>query len=351
LVTNCAQAGGIVCPKKGCNLQIDEITVLGLLPKDTKARDLYYILAAKEYAKDRPELKSCASGNCGNILEYHRDQNPEDIPIVECTCGDRMCWDCGLADHSPATCKMLQDWNKKTEGDSQTQNWLKLYTKSCPSPKGCSAVITKDGGCQYMRCATCGHGFCWICLGAFDHVKHNCNALKVDPNSDQIAQDLAKYEHFSKRFAMNAQSITFQSKLKTKCEDLMNKLNKDQGMNYNEIQFVEQARKTTILARRMLRDTYIFGYYLPKGVNPQLFEYIQGELESNTEKLTSFLEGDPKVACQKHLQIKDLSTALLKSIDSVVEDLYKGAFKGGKETSKTWEPTVKIGYDGWIYNG
>jgi len=178
-----------------------------------------------------------------------------------------------------------------------------------------------------------------------------CNSFKIDPNLNPHMKELAKNEHFNKRFTFHEQSVIFQSKLKTKCEDLMNKLNKDQGMNYNEIQFVEQARKTTILARRMLRDTYIFGYYLPKGVNPQLFEYIQGELESNTEKLTSFLEGDPKVACQKHLQIKDLSTALLKSIDSVVEDLYKGAFKGGKETSKTWEPTVKIGYDGWIYNG
>ena len=97
-----------------------------------------------------------------------------------------------------------------------------------------------------MRCATCSHAFCWICLGAFDHKNHNCNALKIDPNSDKIAQDLAKYEHFSKRYAMHAQSITFQSKLKGKCEELMTKLNKEQKMNYNEIQFVEQARKTTV---------------------------------------------------------------------------------------------------------
>jgi hypothetical protein len=183
-------------------------------------------------------------------------------------------------------------------------------------------------------------------LGAFDHRNHNCNALKIDPNSDKIAQDLAKYEHFSKRYAMHAQSITFQSKLKSKCEDLMTKLNKEQKMNYNEIQFVEQARRTTIRARRMLRDTYIFGYFLPQGVNPQLFEFIQGELESNTEKLTSFLEGDPKAAASKHLQIKDLSTAILKNLDSVVEDLYKGQFKGGTEAKKVWEPTQKIGYDG-----
>jgi len=136
--------------------------------------------------------------------------------------------------------------------------------------------------------------------------------LTIDPNADQIAKDLAKYEHFSKRFAMHAQSITFQSKLKGKTEELMQRLNKEQSMPWNEVQFVEAARQTVVSARRMLRDTYIFGFYLPKGVNPQLFEFIQAELESNTEKLTAFLEGDSKTAASKHLQIKDLSTALKK---------------------------------------
>jgi len=322
---------------------VDEVTVLDLLPEGTKARDLYYVLAAKEYVKDRPELKLCPSGDCTNIVEFHRDLYPDELPLIECTCSNRVCWDCSLSDHSPATCKMLQEWNKKTEGDSQTQNWIKLYTKQCPNPKGCNAVITKDGGCQYMRCQQCSHPFCWICLGAFDHKNHNCNALKVDPNADQVAKDLAKYEHFSKRFAMHAQSITFQSKLKAKTEELMQRLNKEQGMPWNEVQFAEAARQTVVASRRMLRDTYIFGFYLPKGVNPQLFEFIQSELESNTEKLTAFLEGDSKTAASKHLQIKDLSTALKKNIDSVISDLYKGAIVGGKEREDKCEPTVKVG--------
>ena len=349
LVTQSAQAAGIVCPKKDCKLQVDEVTILEILPEGSKAKELYYVLAAKEYVKDRPELKACPGGECGKIIEYHKEQYPDDVPLVDCTCGERMCWECSLSDHSPATCKMLQEWNKKTEGDSQTQNWIKLYTKSCPNPKGCSAVITKDGGCQYMRCQQCQHAFCWICLGAFDHKNHNCNALQLDPNADQIAKDLAKYEHYSKRFAMHAQSITFQSKLKGKTEELMQRLNKEQGMPWNEVQFVEAARKTVVSARRMLRDTYIFGYYLPKGVNPQLFQYIQAELESNTEKLTAFLEGDSKTAATKHLQIKDLSIALKKNIDAVVTDLYKGAIVGGKQLEEKFEPTVKVGYDGWIY--
>ena len=41
----------------------------------------------------------------------------------------------------------------------------------------------------------------------------------------------------------------------------------------------------------MLRDSYIFGYYMPEGVNVNLFEYIQGELEGNTGRLEQLLEG------------------------------------------------------------
>ena len=61
---------------------------------------------------------------------------------------------------------MMQEWNNKIQSDSESANWLKLYTRACPK---CKAMISKDGGCQYMRCQTCNTGFCWLCMGLFDH--------------------------------------------------------------------------------------------------------------------------------------------------------------------------------------
>ena len=35
-------------------------------------------------------------------------------------------------------------------------------TEPCPN---CDLFISKQGGCQYMRCPKCTYEFCWFCLG------------------------------------------------------------------------------------------------------------------------------------------------------------------------------------------
>eukprot|EP01091_Cochliopodium_minus_P003229 TRINITY_DN1306_c0_g1_i1.p1 TRINITY_DN1306_c0_g1~~TRINITY_DN1306_c0_g1_i1.p1 ORF type:complete len:517 (-),score=130.26 TRINITY_DN1306_c0_g1_i1:55-1383(-) len=347
-IINHSKSGGIQCPKNGCNLQVDEITALDLLPKESKARQLYYTLAAREYIKGRKELRSCPGGTCDKIIEYHMDE--DDIPIVECACGDKLCWDCGMPDHSPALCKMIMDWNIKKNKDVLESKDKMVILKNCPNPKGCTTIIEKNDGCQYMTCPTCHYPFCWICETKSAHEKHNCNSFKIDPNLNPQLKELAKDEHFKKRFTFHEQSVLFQSKLKTKCEELVKIL--INHMSYNDTLFVEESRKTTIIAHRMLKDSYIFGYYIPENVNIQLFEYIQGELESNTGRLEYYLEGDPKIACQKHLEIKDLSITIRKNIDSIIEDIFKGGMKGsGRQSKQVYDEVDKNKvYQGWIYN-
>lgn len=40
--------------------------------------------------------------------------------------------------------------------------WLNANSKKCPK---CKAPCEKIGGCNWMTCLTCTHGFCWLCLG------------------------------------------------------------------------------------------------------------------------------------------------------------------------------------------
>ena len=217
-----SKAASIICPKKGCNLQVDEITALNLLPKESKARELYYTLAAREYVKDRRDLRGCPAGMCDKIIEFHREE--DDLPIVECECGEKLCWDCGMPDHSPALCKMVNDWNIKKNKMVLDSKEQMIILKNCPNPKGCPTVIEKQDGCQYMTCPTCQYPFCWICETKSAHQKHNCNSFKIDPNLNPQLKELAKDEHFSKRYTFHEQSVIFQSKMKTKCEELVKKL-------------------------------------------------------------------------------------------------------------------------------
>ena len=43
-------------------------------------------------------------------------------------------------------------WDEKTNGDSETRNWMTANTKPCPK---CSKLVEKNGGCNHVTCK-CG---------------------------------------------------------------------------------------------------------------------------------------------------------------------------------------------------
>ncbi len=130
-----------------------------------------------------------------------------------------------------------------------------------------------------------------------------------------------------------------------------------------------------IAARKVLKDTYVYGYFLPDHVNRALFEFLQAELQQNTELLSSLVEAKkPLEVFDNRLKIVDLDKALRKSLQSILVALEKGDVKGGdgaaapdaewaKVTAPTCEDTLfflSLGLrcclivfrtdDGWVYN-
>lgn len=243
---------------------------------------------------------------------------------------------------------MMEEWQKKIQSDSESENWLKLYTKPCVK---CKAIISKDGGCQYVRCRSCNTTFCWLCNGMFDHKNHDCNKLELAPDASEAAKALSKWNHFSKRYGAHAGAVLLQAKLVGKAKDMMAKLEKD-GMTWIEVTFIEEAVKTVLLARGVLRDTYVYGFFLPEYVNRELFEFIQGQLEQKVEELSGLIEKDPAEVKANRLKIIDIEKVVRQNLQKVLEALEKGDVRGGdSETNKkeTWEQ-LKVEYDGWVYN-
>lgn len=120
------------------------------------------------------------------------------------------------------------------------------------------------------------------CLGAFDHADHSCNRLKIekDPNSERA--QLNKYVHFMTRYNVHEQSLQLEGKLLAVAQKVMKELS-EKGMSWIDVQFIEASTKTLTEARRMLKFSYIYGYYLPSHVNREIFEYLQSDLESGVE--------------------------------------------------------------------
>ena len=70
--------------------------------------------------------------------------------------------------HPPINCDLLDKWIERTKnnkGDLEAEmnaKWLNANSKKCPK---CRSAIEKTYGCNWMKCSSCQHGFCWLCLG------------------------------------------------------------------------------------------------------------------------------------------------------------------------------------------
>jgi ariadne-1 len=245
---------------------------------------------------DNPNIKWCPAPNCDKIVFC---PSVTGISSVVCACGYNFCFSCGEEGHKPCSCKEVKSWIKKCQDDSETANFIVSNTKDCPK---CSRSIEKNGGCNHMTCSLCRHEFCWICLG--DWAKHgsdyyNCNRYKekdVDKEREnaktQARAALEKYMHYFTRFATHEQSQKLESKLLQLADQKMKELTQKSQTSWLEVDYIRKGVEQLIECRAALKWTYAYAYNLPAGPQKELFEYLQDELEHNTENLSELLERD-----------------------------------------------------------
>eukprot|EP01092_Planopodium_desertum_P004879 TRINITY_DN206_c0_g1_i3.p2 TRINITY_DN206_c0_g1~~TRINITY_DN206_c0_g1_i3.p2 ORF type:complete len:135 (-),score=7.55 TRINITY_DN206_c0_g1_i3:85-489(-) len=126
----------------------------------------------------------------------------------------------------------------------------------------------------------------------------------------------------------------------------------EEGMAWIDAQYLGEAVDVTLLARGILKTTYIFGYYLPEKVNQELFEFLQANLESTLEQLSEILEGKNQEATKKRVEVIDLTKNLKRRVQNLLEGIEGGDIKGGiGKVDKVYEaPAGDDKYSGWIYN-
>lgn len=266
-----------------------------MICRDTLSR--YERILSSNYVDMNRHIKWCPSPSCGWAVQAIG-------PCREVTCSHcrtSFCFRCGLDAHAPLNCKGLAAWNEKCSNESETANWFVANTKKCPQ---CKTHIEKNQGCNHMHCNMCKFDFCWICLGKWaDHGAntggfYQCN--KYDPNSgkkheediSQAKRDLDRYIHYYKRYQGHDSALKFANKQREQAEARMTDLQKKGGKGWIDVQFIMEAVEQVIECRRVLKYTYAYAFQMPDGPRKQLFEYSQGLLEANTEKLHELSEQD-----------------------------------------------------------
>ena len=288
------------CPQEGCTLIVYERLYSKFL-KEKNMLEKFDKAIYKNFINRNEDIKQCPNIHC----HYYIKSNIHSSQEINCPCGTSYCFKCLKEPHRPCTCEIYSKFlsiNRSTTVEDDNKRWIEANTKECPH---CHQKIQKSQGCNYMLCdkraGGCGHAFCYVC--ETDWSKHsqdhfNCNkytdAVKNKEKNakkiqEQLDKDIKKYERYDFYFprymnyknAVEVCETTFKETLNEKINLLMVM----QNLQAIETKFIIDALDAIIKAKRTLKNTYIFGYYMKDTQQKELFEYSQGILEFNTESL------------------------------------------------------------------
>ncbi|XP_072974080.1 probable E3 ubiquitin-protein ligase ARI2 [Typha angustifolia] len=295
----------IKCMAPKCNAVCDEAVVRNLVSaKHPDIADRFERFLLESYIEDNNNVKWCPSvPHCGNAIHVKGDTYCE----VECTCGLQFCFRCLSEAHSPCSCLMWEFWIRKCQDESETVKWITVNTKPCPH---CHKHVEKNGGCNLVACI-CGQAFCWLCGGATgrEHTwssirGHSCGRFVEDQakKTEKTRRDLYRYMHYYNRYKAHMDSLKQESNLKETTQGKIF-ISENKESSVKDFSWVTNGLNRLFRSRRVLSYSYPFAFYMfgdelfkdemtpkDKEMKQNLFEDQQQQLESNVERLSSFLE-------------------------------------------------------------
>ncbi len=328
------------CPEHKCKQAITCDVYHAFL--STELKEKYNKFVTKHFVEFTKNMRFCPAANCEKVILCSEGYNR----TITCDCTHAMCFKCGEEAHEPASCQQLQTWSEKCASDGESSKWIFANTKKCPK---CHTRIEKNQGCLHMICHQCKHNFCWICMGT--HHVWVCNEFKptVDETAELNAQQMAKvelerYHHFFNRYHNHDQALKFASKQRTEALQKMKEMQEKQSDAWIDVQYVTDAVDTVVLCRRVLKYTYVIGYYMPEH-SPEklLFERHQEMLEENTEKLHECTEGQ-NVFTADRTQVVNWTRITERFRKSLLDSYIDGMSAGAHDESAV--PLEQI--DRWI---
>jgi ariadne-1 len=284
------------CPQPKCKERVPRALFKTLL--EPALYDKYSAFMLKDFIDTSKIMRACPSAGCDLVAVG------SGVTQVACLCGRPFCFRCGEAAHDPASCSQLAAWNDKCRDESETAHWLIINTKKCPK---CDTRIEKNQGCNHMTCRVCRHEFCWICMNAWAEHGQNtggfykCNKFVSGEaqggekaSTEAIAKfELERYLHYYTRFHAHDSSERHARNVQLlKVNQSIEAMQSGSNGLWVDLQFLRQAVLLVIECRRVLKYTYVLGYFLA-GAAKQLFEYHQEMLEKNTDLLSEYTERPP----------------------------------------------------------
>lgn len=282
------------CPQSGCTLIVPEKFMISSIKSEKRMQFIKALL--KNFTDYNKDIKWCPTPDCGICIRCLIHVEKE----IECECRAVFCFSCSKEGHRPCPCILIEAWDTKNSSESENVKWLIANTKQCPS---CRKYIEKNQGCNHMTCQKgaggCGYEFCWICLGEWKpHGSSYYQCNKFDAKEDEKKKneterakfELERYVFYFDRYINHHKAQKLSEKMRESVRITMNNLNHIKNIPFEELYFLEKAVETIIKCRRILKNTYIFGYYMKEVPEKHLFEHNQNLLEKDADQLHEMME-------------------------------------------------------------
>lgn len=125
----------------------------------------------------------------------------------------------------------------------------------------------------------------------FDPKKKKKESDGPKDDKEEAKAELDRYLHYYTRYHNHHQAGEFAKTLLVATAERMAELQmQDSNTNWMDVQYLSDATKAVIECRNVLAYTYVFGYYLAPGPEKELFEFLQQNLEKNTDHLQELSE-------------------------------------------------------------
>jgi len=191
--------------------------------------------------------------------------------------------------------------------------------------------------------------------GTDGYGNHKCNGyFQEDEDVLKKQEELKRFEFYNDRFNNHHKSMVLEQQKLNNAETFIAAMIADTSTSWISAQFYRTALEQLVSNRKVLQNSYIFGYFRPlvcPYVNKLIFENLQLELERHTEKLANLIESNPtpqstfdnQQAISHQIKIAaSVSEALLNSANEWV-DIPSTSEKGkaAKNTKKRGRPSGK----------
>jgi ariadne-1 len=185
-----------------------------------------------------------------------------------------------------------------------------------------------------MKCSNkgCRFEFCWTCLGPWtEHGQstggyYKCNKFKSVSNEEMAGMgesakakaELDKYIFYYQRYMNHEAAGRFAAKHRETTQKRMEELQAAAATSWADVAFLEQATEALLECRRVLKYTYVMGFYMKEGAEKRLFEHLQvrgrwGEGEREGEGGRCWFRWWPRVSHPLSFSLIPISPSLLVS--------------------------------------